>query len=222
MAETKTIQLKRLLINTTKYCRRKWHELSLFAIIHIFLIIVGFKFINGWHDKLFLLWLVPYYMFWCFFFRFYFDRKPYIMTPKIFDTLLPSTRILGLTILVTTFIVLIPLIIPFISGNSPWVDSYINHLQHLTEEDTQVINTITSLIITILSPLIFYRPMKGNYWQFLLLTVMINLLFIVIEFIDTKLSLGSWLFILFGSILAVVGNVVLAKTYEYFFLEIDK
>jgi len=242
MAENNTISLKRLFINSIKYGLRKWHELSLFTVVHILLLIVGFKFINGWHDKLFLLWIVPYYMFWCFFFRFYFDRKPYVMTTMIFDTLLPSTRILVLSMLITILIVSVPFLIPFIGINSPWVDSYVDHLQKYTE-DTATINIVATIIMTIISPFIFYRPMmawigsligrsgllstafartKGNYWQFMTITVVFSLLSLLVEVLDNALSMRSWLIIFLDSAIVVFLNVVIAKTYEYFFLEIEK
>lgn len=242
MAENNTISLKRLFINSTKYSLRKWHELSLFTVVHILLLIVGLKFINGWHDKLFLLWIVPYYMFWCFFFRFYFDRKPYVMTTMIFDTLLPSTRILVLSVVITMLIISVPFLIPFIGIDSPWVDSYVDHLQKYTE-DTATINIVATIIMTIISPFIFYRPMmawigsligrsgllstafartKGNYWQFMTITVVFSLLSLLVEVLDNALSMRSWLIIFLDSAIVVFLNVVIAKTYEYFFLEIEK
>ena len=41
---------------------------------------------------LFIVWCAIYYLFWCCFFRFYYQRKPYVLTPKIFDSLIPSTK----------------------------------------------------------------------------------------------------------------------------------
>ncbi len=241
MAEIRKILLKRLFVNSTKYCIRKWHEMSLFSIVNAIFMIVGFKFINGWQDKLFLLWLVPYYMFWYSFFRFYFDRKPYMMTSKIFDTLMPSSRIFGLMLFFTTLLIAIPLIIPFISDNHSWVDKYVFYLQKYTE-DPLVLNTITMVIFSIVSPFIFYRPMmgwiasvigrsgsistayartKGNYWEFLFITVVFNLMYSIMQFCDGYLGTDGWLTILLGSPVIVFMNVILAKTYEYFFLEID-
>lgn len=242
MAEHNTISLKRLFINSTKYGLRKWHELSLFTVAHVLLLIVGLKFINGWHDKSFLLWIVPYYMFWCFFFRFYFGRKPYVMTTMIFDTLLPSTRILVLSMVITILIISIPFLVPFISVNSPWVDSYVDHLQKYTD-DTKTLNVVATVIMTIISPFIFYRPMmawigsligrssllstafartKGNYWQFLIISIVFSILFSMVEMLDSLLSMNNWLVIFLGSVVILYFNVILAKTYEYFFLEIDK
>ena len=164
------------------------------------------------------------------------------MTKKIFDTLLPSTRILVLSLVIIILLAFIPLAIPFVSGNSPWVDSYIDHLQKYID-DTQTMSVVIAVIMMIISPFIFFRPMmawigsligrssristaftrtKGNYLQFLSLAIIFISLDVLIEYIDYKFSFGKWLIMFFGSFLAIIMNVVLAKAYEYFFLEIDK
>lgn len=241
MAAERKIQIKKLFFDSALYCVKNWHEMALFSIVNILFMIVGFKILNAWHDGLFLLWLVPYYMFWYFFFRFYFGRKPYMLTLKIFETLLPSTRILGITLFFVTILIILPLLIPFISGDEFWVERYLYHLQKYTEE-SQMLNLMTMIILSVISPLIFYRPMmawigsvigrssllstayartKGNYWQFLLITVFFNAIFTGLELADVSWDMGSWPVILLGSPVVVFMNIVLAKTYEYFFMEID-
>ena len=234
------ISLKRLFFNSGKYCITKWHEMSLFSIINAIFMIVGFKIMDSWHDRLFLLWILPYYVFWYYFFRFYFGRKPYIDN-NIFGTLLPSSKILVLTLLIVGLLIIIPLLIPFVFGSCQWVETYIEHLQKYTEGDN-VLDAGMLLILTLISPFIFYRPMMawigsvigrsgqlstafsktgGIYWELLLISVEFNLLFMVIEFFDTYFGLQGWLTILLDSPLMVFMNVLLAKMYEYIFLEIE-
>ena len=241
MADVKKISLKRLFLNSGRYYVRRWHEMALFSIINIVFMIVGFKILNSWHDKLFLVWLIPYYVFWYYFFRFYFGRKPYMFTLKIFGTLLPSTRILLLTLLFMTLLIAVPLIIPFISGEAGWVEGYLDHLQRFTESG-KILDAGMLMIFTLILPIIFYRPMmawigsvigrsgklssafartKGNYWNFVILTIVFNLFFVFFNFCDDYFALNGWVSILAGSPIIVFINVVLAKTYEYFFLEIE-
>ncbi len=241
MIDTKNISLKRLFVNSWRYCLRKRHELALFSIVNALFMIVGFKILDSWHDKLFLLWLVPYYVFWCYFFRFYFERKPYMLTVKLFDTLLPSTRILLFTLLVMLVLMAIPLLIPIIYRDAPWVEKYLEHLQRYTESGT-IFDLGMILILTLIAPLIFYRPMmswigsvigrsgklstaflrtKGNYRQFVVLAFIFNFIYIFFEFVDEKLGCAGWLFLFCSSFVTVLMNVVLAKTYESFFLEIE-
>ena len=63
---------------------------------------------------------------------------------------------------------------------------------------------------------------KGCYIKFLLLTIVFNSAYLLVERIDAWSNADGWLNIGLGSVLVVVGNVALAKAYEYFFLEIDK
>lgn len=240
MADVKKIPLRKIFADSLDYCLKNWHETSLFSIANMIFLIIGFKIINAWHDFMFLLWLVPYYMFWYAFFRFYFGRKPYVMTKKIFGTLLPSTRILGLLLVFVTILIVLPLVIPFVCTGA-WVETYVENLQKYIE-DTQLINTVTTVILSVFSPIIFYRPMmawigsvigrssqmstaysrtKGNYWEFLLITVIFNLAFIGLDIAGEGLNLENWLAIFIGSPVVVYMNVFLAKTYEYFFMEID-
>lgn len=241
MAEVRKICLKKLFENTTKYCLKNWHEMALFSIINAVFMVVGFKLLNAWHDKSFLLWLVPYYMFWYFFFRFYFGRKPYMLTTKIFDTLLPSTRILGITLFLATFLIVLPIAIPFVSGDSYWVEKYLNLLQRYTEDDF-VLNVATMLILTVVAPLIFYRPMmawigsvvgrssllstaynrtKGNYWKLLLVAIFFYAIFACLDLLGQVTDFVGWPGILLGSPVVVYMNVFQAKMYEYFFMEVE-
>ena len=63
MADVKKIPLRKIFADSLDYCFKNWHETSLFSIANMIFLIIGFKIINAWHDFIFLLWLVPYYMF---------------------------------------------------------------------------------------------------------------------------------------------------------------
>lgn len=113
MADIKVMPLKGLLAESFSYMRDNGREMTLFAVVHMMFLTAAFELIDGWHDVFFLPWLAAYYLFWCFFFRFYFKRRPYLATLKLFDTLVPSTKILALTFLVVTALLMLPLIPPF-------------------------------------------------------------------------------------------------------------
>ena len=51
------------------------------------------------------------------------------------------------------------LVIPFVCTGA-WVETYVENLQKYIE-DTQLINTVTTLILSVFSPIIFYRPMMA-------------------------------------------------------------
>ena len=90
-----------------------------------------------------------------FLFSFYFKRaKPYLATVKLFYTLVPSTKMLALTFLVVTALLMLPLIPPFFgigSGMGKWYTLYLKRYM----EDTRVVDGITVVIMTLTAPLVF-------------------------------------------------------------------
>ena len=185
MADIKVMPLKGLLAESFSYMRDNGREMTLFAVVHMMFLTAAFELIDGWHDVFFLPWLAAYYLFWCFFFRFYFKRRPYLATLKLFDTLVPSTKILALTFLVVTALLMLPLIPPFFGVGSEWAEKYGIYLQRYME-DSRTVDGITVVIMTLTAPFVFYRPMmawissligrsgslksafartKGNYWR---------------------------------------------------------
>lgn len=234
--------MRELFVDTLDYCYKNIRQILLFVLINALFFVFGFKVLNGWHDKLFLPWLALYYVYWFVFFRFYFGRKPLIATKKIFGTLLPTAKIFVLMLLVMTLLLILPFVLPFIFGYTEWLDEYLQKLQKYME-DSEAVNLATIVILTLVFPLIYYRPMmawigsvigrsgvlstafartKGCYLKFLLLTIVFNSAYLLVDYFDNRSGMDGWLNICFGSLLVVVGNVALARVYEYFFLEIDK
>ena len=46
---------------------------------------------RGIQNLLFVVWIVTYYVFWCFFYRYYYRLKPYFLRSAILGSLTPST-----------------------------------------------------------------------------------------------------------------------------------
>ncbi len=241
MADIKTIPLNLLLRDSVFYMWQNKLHMSCFAIVHALLMYIGFDAIDGWHDAFFLPWLLVYYLFWCFFFRFYFGRRPYLLTSKLFDTFVPSTKMLALTLLAITILLALPLIPPFLGIGTTWAMKYSFYLQHYME-DSKVVDTITICIILLISPFVFYRPMmawigsllgrsgsfktafcrtKGNYWQMMFITIVFEVLLALLAQADEYCHMYNIFTIVFGTPVILLFNVLLAKTYDYFFREIE-
>lgn len=241
MSDVRKLSLINVFNDSFSYLINKWKIMLLFTVIHAVFLIAGFQLSDGWHDYKFIFWLLLYYLYWYGFFRFYFNRKPYIFTKKVFLTVSPSIKILALTFIVLTILLTLPLLPPLFDIESDWANDYLNYLK-IYMEDTKVVDSVTVGILVFVSPFIFYRPMmawiasiigrssllktafaktKGNYWKLVTLGAIFNFMMIALEFLGLELGLGNWLFIIAGSPLFILFNVVLAKTYEYFFLEIE-
>lgn len=241
MADIKVIPLTSLLRESFDYVCKNKISMICFSLVHMLLLFIGFKAIDGWHDISFLPWLIVYYLFWCFFFRFYFGRKPYLLTSKLFDTLIPSTKMFALTFIAVTLLLALPLIPPFLGVGSEWAIKYSSYLQKYME-DSQLVDVVTVCILLLVSPFIFYRPMmawigsllgrsgsfktafaktKGNYWPMMFLTILFELLLSLLAEMDYQLQLLNCCTIILGTPFIMFFNVLLAKTYDYFFREID-
>lgn len=241
MTDARTIALADLFRESWRYMVGRKREIALFSAAHILFLIAGFELIDGWHDLFFLPWGIAYYLFWCFFFRFYFNRKPYLATVKLFDTLLPSTKILALAFCVLTFLLALPLLPLFIGNGSEWAVKYAVYLQEYME-DGRTVDVLTAVVLIFAAPFIFYRPMmawissllgrsgslrtafaktKGNYWRMTFLLFLFEAMFGIMELAGQAVGAGSWIAIVAGSPLFIYFNVIVAKTYDYFFLEIE-
>lgn len=241
MADIRTIALADLFRESWRYVVGQKREMALFSFTHILFLIAGFELIDGWHDVFFLPWGIAYYLFWCFFFRFYFGRKPYLATVKLFGTLVPSTKILALAFCVLTFLLALPLLPLFIGNGSEWAAKYALYLQEYME-DGRTVDVLTAVVLIFVAPFIFYRPMmawissllgrsgslrtafaktKGNYWRMTFLLFLFEGVFAALELAGQAVGAGSWFAIVAGSPMFVYFNVIVAKTYDYFFLEIE-
>ena len=241
MGDIKKIPLCELLKDSLLYVRENKLNMFYFSLVHIFLLVLGFEAIDGWHDVFFLPWLLVYYLFWCFFFRFYFGRRPYLLTPKLVDTLVPSTKMLTITFVVITFLLALPLIPPFLGIGSQWAIEYSYYLQKYME-DSKVVDTVTVCVFLLVSPFVFFRPMmawissllgrsgsfktafaktKGNYWQMMKLLLIFEAILVAFEQADSFLQTHDYFTIVLGTPVIILLNVVLAKTYDYFFREIE-
>lgn len=241
MADIKTIPLFSLLRESVAYMLDNKRSMAWFSIVHIILLFIGFDAIDGWHDIFFLPWVVVYYLFCCFFFRFYFARKPYLLTTKLFDTLVPSTKMLALTFLVMTILLALPLVPPFLGVGSDWALEYSLYLQRYME-DSKVVDIVTVALLMLFSPFVFYRPMmawigsllgrsgsfktafartKGNYWQMVGVIVVFELVMLGLGIIDSYWQTAKCVSIVLGTPIVMLFNVLLAKTYDYFFREIE-
>lgn len=228
-------------VNSWDYCRNNWKSMAVFTLINWVFLVVGLK-LNGIGNLWFVLWCAVYYLFWCYFFRFYFDRKPYLLTGKIFDSLVPSTKILFFTLAFATILAFLPFVPLFLGLPVEVLDQYTNDFLEQYMDKSRIYDIGLAVVLLLVSPVIFYRPFfawvssvigrsgsiqnawrrsRGNYWRFVLVVLLFNLPAAAAEGLDSFLGLQSWLLLTVGAPLVVFCNVYIAKSYEFFFLEID-
>ena len=231
----KKLPLFKILNVSLDYCLEKFKTMVGFSAVNLLFLLITLLLPGGYANPIFLIWLAFYYVFWCFFFRFYFNRQPYLMFRKIFDSLVPSTKILFLTAVFGVGLSLLPLVLPFLLP-SEMIDGYTNFLREYMPE----LDWVLMLLLLLVSPLILYRPFmswissvigrsgllktafaktEGNYWRFVIMAVIFNIVFVVLEGVDEMFDLPDILLMIVYAPLLVYFNVVIAKIYEFFFLD---
>ena len=231
----KKLPLWKILNVSLDYCLQNVKVVVGFSLLNLLFLLLTLLLPGGYANPLFLIWLIFYYVFWCFFFRFYFNRRPYLMPRKIFDSLVPSTKILFLTAVFALGLSLLPLALPFLLPTE-MIDGYTNFLrEYMPELDLGLM-----LLLLLVSPLILYRPFmawissligrsgllktafaktEGNYWRFVAMAAIFNVVFVVFEGLDEIFDLPDAILMLVYAPLLVYVNVATAKTYEFFFLD---
>lgn len=231
----KKLPLLKILNVSLDYCLENFKAVAGFSAVNLLFLLVTLRLPGGYGNPLFLIWLVFYYVFWCFFFRFYFNRRPYLMFRKIFDSLVPSTKILFLTAVFGFGLSLLPLVLPFLLPPE-MIDGYTNFLrEYMPELDLGLM-----LLLLLVSPLILYRPFmawissvigrsrllktafaktEGNYWRFVAMAAVFNAVFVVFEGLDEMFDLPDAALMVVYAPLLVYFNAAIARTYEFFFLD---
>lgn len=252
----KKLPVRRILEISVEYVRNNLKTMMAFTLANFFLLVLGIEIIRPLAAFLlpqvsvggigvdlignvaFLLWSAGFYIFWCFFFRFYYDRHPYLMFRKIFDSLVPSTKILFMTFLFVTILAVLPYAPLFMGMPLDKADEYMHFLDSIP--DLKMLDFFLTFILILVSPLIFYRPFmawisavigrsgllktallktRGNYWNFVAIMALFNVPVLLLEQLTKLISGGDFIFWFLVSPLIVLFNVVIAKSYDFFFLD---
>ena len=232
MKNEKAKQLPVFLIlkNSLEDLSSRLSYMLIFSILTYISVLLG---VYTWRSISFFAVLIFAYALWSYFFRFYFDKKPYLEFKSMTSSLSPSTKILVFSFAIMTFLVFLPFILPFLGlGNT----EYYLHLLN----DKELLNAIVAIVSIFLAPYMFFRPFfawiasvlgnnktlkfafyhtQGNYRQIVCLLLILNIPFVILEQIIQYFSLPMYIYYFFISPLLVYANIVMARCYKFFFLE---
>lgn len=238
MAEIKKLPVGAIFKSALTYCCDHPLFFAAFLLGHLAPVVVGALF-NA--DDTTMMACLYYYLFWCLFFRRLFNRKPYLLTRKLVITIVPFIKMCFMTSLFVGLLLILPLIVPFFGIGRQWATDYENYL-YLYMENGRLIDFGTVLLLLLSAPFLFWRPIMawiaaingrsgsmrfafartvGSYWRFVALSLFFAAATIIAIALLFALSLPLRLIALPTSILAIYLGVVLAKVYDFFFLEID-
>lgn len=200
----------------------------------------AFRFIDGgFSNPLSIVWLGVYYVYWCVFFRVCYHKKPYLQTKVIIGSIVPSTKIVFITLIFAFLLVLLPFLPLFMGFNNQYLLFFEKYMMALQNMEAGILNqTIFALILILVSPQILCRPYfawiasllgqrgslrkafrktAGNNLRFMAVMFLLNLPCVIIWEADLYLGCEGWLAVAFYSIFFLYINLVFAKMYDFFY-----
>ncbi len=236
--DIKKLPLKEVLVDSWKYCATHGKvALMLTAIVYV----IGALALFSWKTFFFWLVLVLMYVLWGMFFRYYLKRKPYFDLEAFFYSLVPSTKIVVLAVAIASILIVLPIVPLFFNLSPEFNEGYARFLQGDFEQEGMLI-LLADLVFILLSPLIVYRPFlawisslsgrsgslrlawnktKGNYKEFLLIAVITNFSVAILRWLILKFGANDYITLVVLAPVMVYFNVLSAKAYEFFFLDLE-
>lgn len=234
----KKLPLNNILSLTNKYLKANWQKSCLYTIIAYLIMAVA---LFSWKSVFFWPVIVLMYVLWGVFFRYYLGRKPYFDLKPFIDSMIPSTKIVMLSVIICSALIILPFIPLFVSNSVEFNENYSRFLQGDIDNQGMLI-LITSVLFVFASPIIAYRPFlawisslcgrtgslrmawnktKGNYAEFLLIAIITNLSISVIRWMIMYFGGNDYATLLFLAPIVIYFNVVAAETYRFFFLDVE-
>lgn len=205
--------------------------LSNFALLYIF-----YKIPNGWRNSLSIIWLVIYYLFWSVFIRYTMQHPPYFSLIRIFNGLIPVSKIMFMNISIFLLLIItqyVPLFMGFQDKYLEFFEKYMGILQSYNglPEKTLLyffmilvspytisrpyLAWISSLVGKSRSVMDAYKKTKGNYWNFVLCFAVMTLLFVLSYYVDTIYHINTIIFV--AAISSMYFNIVFINLYKSFY-----
>ncbi len=215
-----------VLSDSLTYMVENYKIAASFAMINFVLLLVS-SILGGWTNLSFLFSLSLIYVLWVAYFRLYFQKKPLIDYKSVTHSLMPSTKILLFMFLFGIILVFLPYIFIYLGLPIDFMEQYI--------DDSYLLNLVLIFLFLLVSPNVLYRPYfawigsvvdrnksirfafnhtKGNYFRFLFILIFINALMFFVH----SVCPFEWIELLFVSVIFTYFNIVLAKSYEFFFV----
>ena len=218
--------------------------LSVFAVNMVFMLLMK-AIPNGIQNPLSIIWFVAYYIFWCFFYRYYYGLRPYFSAQVMMGSLAPSTKALFLIVALSCAIMLLPMVPLFLGFNDVYMDIYERYLQPnagaMPENNLSSAVIITAYgLMTLLAPVLICKPYlawisslrgqnssfrkvgdktKGNYWQFMIISALLLYPEAIASQLDLRYNLQGWLANTASTVIFIYTNIVFAKIYDFFYLK---
>ena len=202
-----------------------------FLFLYIFSLIP-----NGWTNSLSILWLVAYYIFWCIYIRYMQQHQPYFSLIRIFNGLIPVSKIMFFNVIIYRLIVVIPFIPLFMGFREKYLEFFENYMEIMKSYNALPSKASFYIFMLLISPYTLSRPYlawissligsnrsiidaykktQGNYWNFVLCGLVMSALFFLSYYIDAICQINTM--IVLGAVLPVYFNIVFIDIYKIFY-----
>ncbi|MBQ8481584.1 MAG: hypothetical protein IJ532_03535 [Alphaproteobacteria bacterium] len=221
--------------------------LCVFAVNMVYMLC--FKCLEGGiSNPLSILWLISYYIFWCFFYRYYYNLHPYFGGKAVIGSLAPSAKALVILFLLAITVAFLPMLPLFLGFDDVYLDIYERYLSTFDGMSSKGAKTGASIwqilaaygVLCLVSPMLICKPYlawisslrgknssfrkvkdraKGNYWSFVIITALLLIPEATASQLDKMWNCRSWLDYTVSTIVFVYTNIIFAKIYDLFYLK---
>lgn len=223
-----------------------WFCLS--VLLFNFLYLNIFPYIDGGiSNPLSIVWLVGYYIFWCVFYRYYYELRPYFFLKAVTSSLKPSTKaavLLFMVMLLVAFLPMLPLFLGYDDVYLDFYEQYVQVVEQLSHNATEPASWKAIFLVyglfSLIAPIFICKPymswiaslrrqsvsfaqvgykMRGNYWRLVLVSML--LIFPEAIFVQAQKiwSFPTCVSLFFTAVVFVYTNIVFAKMYDFFYIQ---
>ncbi len=235
-SEKRSFSLWTVLKSSTKFALLFKRTILIWCVIN-FTFLYMFKLIpNGWTNSLSILWLIAYYVYWCVFIRYMQQHPPYFSIIRIFNGLIPASKIMFINISIYLIVVIVPYIPLFMGFRDKYLEFFEQYMNILQSHDSLPGKTLFYIMMLLLSPYTISRPYlawmssligksrsifdaykktQGNYWNFILCALVMSSVLFISYYIDTVYKINTLIYLM--AIFPVYFNIVFIGIYKVFY-----
>lgn len=191
---------------------------------------------NGWTNSLSILWLVAYYVYWCVFVRHIQNHPPYFSLIRIFNGLIPASKIMFINISIYVGLLILPYI-PMVMGmRDRYLEFFEQYMSVLESYNALCGKILFYLFMLLLSPYTLSRPYlawissiigknrsiidaykrtRKNYWAFVACGSFVSAPLLLAYLIDVIYNIDILIYIM--TVLPIYFTIVFIDIYKVFY-----
>lgn len=235
-SEIKQFSLVTVLKNSIRFIML-YKKVFAFWCVANFIFLYIFRWIpNGWTNSLSILWLVAYYVFWCMFIRYIPQHQPYFSLIRIFNGLIPTSKIMFINISIIVLLAITPYIPFFMGFRYKYLDFFESYMAIMQSNNSLLSTVLLYIFIILISPYTISRPYiafigaiigrnrsimdaykrtHGNYINFVKCALFLSGFIILFYGIDDIFKTNTKIFLM--SVLPIYFNIVMINIYKVFY-----